>query len=123
MKLNHDCIREVMLYLEENLDIGDTIDVDEIELAEYNKNDVTYSVAKLYEAGYISGKITNSFTHSYSGFVSGITWEGHKFLDTIRDNKVWSMTKNVLSKVSSASITFASTVASQILTNLISNSM
>ena len=123
MKLNHDCIRELMIYLEENLACVDAIDIDEIELSNFNKEDITYSILKLNEAEYISGKICKTMSGDVSGFVDSITWNGHKFLDTIRDNKVWKETKNILSKVSSASISFTASVASQVLTNLISQYM
>ena len=112
-----------MIYLEENLACVDAIDIDEIELSNFNKEDITYSILKLNEAEYISGKICKTMSGDVSGFVDSITWNGHKFLDTIRDNKVWKETKNILSKVSSASISFTASVASQVLTNLISQYM
>ena len=123
MKLNHDCVRAVLLFLEENLDLTDSIGIDDIKLADFEKNDVIYSLLKLNEAGYISGKFVKDILENISGFVTGITWEGHKFLDTVRDNKVWKNTKTILSKVSSASISFVSSVASQVLSTLISQYM
>lgn len=123
MKLNHDCVRALLLHIEDTLSIGYRITTDDIELSDFDKNDIIYSAIKLLEAGFISGKHSEDMTGNVSVIISGITWEGHKFLDTIRDNKVWNSTKNVLSKVSSASISFASTVASQVLTNIISQSL
>lgn len=123
MKLNHDCVRAVLLFLEENLDCTGSIGIDNVELAGFDKNDVIYSLLKLHEAGYISGRFVKDISEDISGFVTEITWEGHKFLDTVRDNKVWKSTKTILSKVSSASISFVSSVASQVLSTLISQYM
>ncbi len=123
MKLNHDCVRKLMLILEDNLEIGDIIDASTISIDDFSESEILYSALKLHEANYISGKVINDLSDNNNILINGITWEGHKFLDTIRDNKVWSHTKTVLSKVSSSSITFASTVASQVLTNLISQSL
>lgn len=122
MKLNHDCVRELMLILEDNLGLGEMIDISKVEITNFSENDILYAAIKLHEAAYISGSVSYNLSGNYRVLINGITWEGHKFLDTVRDNKVWSHTKSVLSKVSSSSITFASTVASQVLTNLISQS-
>ena len=123
MKLNHDCVRALLLYLEENLEFDNALSVSEIIIDEFDSQDIMYSAFKLYEADYISGQIVPQM-NAYPGLkINSITWEGHKFLDTIRDSKVWSNTKSVLSKVSSTSISFASTVASQVLSNIISQSL
>ena len=123
MKLNHDCIRELMLYIEENLELGEMIDMSITTISDFSEEDTIYSAVKLHEAGYLSGDVVQTLGGEYRAMIRGITWEGHKFLDTIRDNQVWSHTKTVLSKVSSASISFTSSVASQVLTNLISQSL
>lgn len=123
MKLNHDCVRDVMLSLEDRLECVDSIDFENIKLENFDDKDVLYSLLKLHEAGFLSGKVMRMLDRSVTGYITGITWEGHKFLDTIRDNKVWGKTKTILSKVSSASVSFASSVASQVLATLISQYM
>lgn len=125
MKLNHDCIRELMIFLEENLDCENGIHINNIELKEFDKDDIIYSIMKLSEAKYIrsSDEVHQTITGDVTGSITAITWEGHKFLDTIRDNKVWKQTKGILSKLSSASISFTASVASQVITNLISQEM
>ncbi|MBQ9097097.1 MAG: DUF2513 domain-containing protein [Clostridia bacterium] len=120
MKLNHDCIRKTLLYLEETLDCYNSLDLSDFATNGFSKEDTLYSISKLKEAGFISASIGEDIIDGISITVHEITWEGHKFLDTIRDNRVWSETKNILSKVSSCSISFISTIASQVLTNLIS---
>lgn len=123
MKLNHDCVRALLLYLEENLEFDNTLSISDIIIDDFDSQDIMYSAFKLYEADYISGKLLPRMNACPGLLINGITWEGHKFLDTIRDNKVWSSTKNMLSKVSSTSISFASSVASQVLSNIISQSL
>lgn len=119
MKLNHDCVRSLMLYIEENLDLGYRMEISQISLENYDTQELLYTAIKLNEAGYITAKVARYLNGNCSVSVFEITWEGHKFLDTIRDSKVWSHTKSILSKLSSTSITFVSTVASQVITNLI----
>lgn len=122
MKLNHECVRELLLYCEEELDYNQSVDLNDINIG-YKIEDLIYTTKKLKEAGYINAEIVKNVLDEIYVYIHDITWEGHKFLDTIRDNEVWSTTKKVLSKVSSASITFVSTVASQVLQNIIQQNL
>ena len=123
MKLNHDCIRAVLLYLENSLDYEHYLDLTNFSVDGFSIEDTHYSIKKLEEAGFISAIVARDIDGEISVDVFGITWEGHKFLDTIRDNQVWNSTKKILSKFSSSSISFVSNVASQVLTNLINQQM
>lgn len=123
MKLNHDCVRELLLYLEENLDNSNKIQFSEIKISNFDDATIIYTAIKLCEAGYITANIERDVYSEIFGYISDISWDGHKFLDTIRDNQVWNSTKKILSKVSSSSISFVSNIASQVLTNLINQQM
>ena len=123
MKLNHDCIRKLLLYFEDTLDCCSELELSNFALDGFSKEDTLYSIKKLTEAGFISTQLVDDVTDDIFIIVKEITWEGHKFLDTIRDNQVWRETKNILSRVSSCSVSFASTVASQVLTNLVTQYM
>lgn len=125
MQLNHDCVRDILLACEK-LPYNHYFSKSELldTLQNHTEDDILYSILKLDEAKYLNINIyAADGLPIYDLYLSGITWEGHKFLDTIRDNEVWSQTKSILGKVSSASITFASNVASQVLTNIISKQM
>lgn len=121
MKLNHECVRDLMLFIEDNVKYGTYADAEQLVLKDYSKAIIVYTADKLLEAGYIKGS-----RHEYSGHdnlpsigILSITWEGHKFLDSIRDDKVWKNTKNILSNFSSVSLGIVSSVASQVISNLI----
>lgn len=126
MKLNHDCVRSVLLAIEDT-EFEDSITIDYLKnkLNDFSEEEIIYTCLKLHEANYIEAITVPRLKSHLPGInrILQITWDGHQFLDTIRDNEVWSTTKTVLSKVSSASLTFASSVASQVLTNMISKSM
>jgi hypothetical protein len=123
LKLNHDCIRQLLLHLEENLDCYENLELNDLMIDGFSKDDIVYTLQKLNEAGYIKAEICCDITGFVEISVMDITWDGHKFLDTIRDNQVWSLTKKALSKFSSVSISFVSTVASQVLTNIITQQL
>ncbi|KRN66305.1 hypothetical protein IV70_GL001859 [Carnobacterium maltaromaticum DSM 20342] len=92
-------------------------------LSIFSQEDLEYTIIQLVDASYIDGVITFDHAQNIMDDLKHMTWEGHKFLDTIRDNKVWTDTKKVTSKFSSVSITMVETVASNVLTNIISKQM
>lgn len=122
MKLNKDCVRDLMLYVEDNLSFGSQLDVSQIDNLDYSTEDISYTALKLYEAGYINALISDYIDGSSYILIQSITWSGHKFLDNIRDGKIWSTTKSIASKFSSVSISMIENIASQVITNLINKS-
>lgn len=123
MKLNHDCIRDLMLFSEEVLNMRNYISCSALELPPYTNDELIYTASKLIEAGYLEGKVLKFLDDGRDARISSITWSGHEFLDTIRDDGVWKSTKEKLSKFSSVSIGFISDLASQILANLINQQL
>lgn len=125
MKLNHDCIRQVLLDIENNLCLDQkhflkVIAADTVNT--YGIDNVLYSILQLNDAGYIDTRITAIKAVKSEDslvYIKKITWEGHKFLDNIRDSNVWSKTKKILTHFESVSITLISNIASQVITNLI----
>ena len=108
MKLNPDCVRLVLLDLEERLKPNDMISVyayvNSFDLpADTTCNDIEYTIDKLYEAGFLEltnyGSIDN-MSSCLSARIVSITYEGHKFLDTIKDDTAWgNIKKNLLTLV------------------------
>lgn len=119
MRLNAECVRDVMLFLEENLELVSFVECSNIEIS-HNKDDVTYACAKLIEAGYLSGNTTVDLYGHMTVIINSITWNGHQFLDNVRSNTVWNKTKDVAVKLGSVSITFLSNIATQVIADIIS---
>lgn len=90
---------------------------------EYDRNQIAYTVMKLKEAKYITGDVR--WGNNQPAIISpgNLTYEGHKFLDNIRDDGVWKDTKNILSKFSSVSLTLVSNVAAGVITQIIKHQM
>ena len=124
MKLNHDCIRDLLLYIENKSSYSNLIYLNDITLNGYSTEDIIYTADKLIEAKYLNCKYAKTFDSDLPDIkVQSITYEGHKFLDNIRDNNVWSNTKNILSKFTSTSIGIVSDIASQVISNIISKQL
>lgn len=104
MKLNLDCIRAVMLAIESkhritidddnNADIG-TIWFDELysDLKNFSKEDIFYSLYNLDQAGYVNTTLVDGDSHITFCAVNYMTYEGHEFLEKIRDSKRWKFVK------------------------------
>lgn len=108
MELKHELVREIMLYLEENLKFNQTIFSNAIKIPEYTSEEITYTVKKLYEAGYLNCTLIKA---NMTIPIKEITWNGHCFLDNIRDDNVWNHTKQKISKLASISLPIISQVA------------
>lgn len=127
MKLNNDYVRSILLFIEETYSDGKSLTIndfmDSTELSKYNQEDILYTLKKLDEAGYLNIKFHYANNGLYFLSCWGITWDGHKFLDTIRDSKVWSETKTITSKFASVPLNMISDIASKVLTSLIEKQM
>lgn len=110
-----------MLYIEDNLTYGTFIMANETKIEGYSQDEILYASDKLFEAGFIDAtrKVFISSDGTPEIAVKSITWDGHQFLDNIRDNKVWENTKGILSKFSSVSIGIVSNVASQVISSIV----
>lgn len=113
MRLIHDCVRDVMLYIEDNLQDNSVIDTTYIQkgLPKYSINDINYTCKKLKEAGYLTSRIYLDGNL----LISSMTYDGHMFLDTIRDNDIWKETKSKVSKITSVSLPIIQQVAAQLI--------
>lgn len=120
MKLNHDCIRELLLEIEEKKPFETLLiprsfqDYDVYR--NYNFDELMYELIKLKEADILDAHVNviNSKVTYYQ--IGNITFYGHEFLDNIRDNKTWNEVKRVAKETSSMSVTLLSKLAFQYLT-------
>lgn len=120
MKLKKECVRDVLKYLENNLQYNSSIFAHEIKLQKYSSEDILYTCEKLYEAGFLNIKIQKYISDEVPLImILSITYEGHQFLDNIRSNAIWKETKSAMKEVGSLSIN----IMSQVATNLISNKL
>ena len=121
MKLNHDCIRAILCHIESTTNITvneDGIDIDFIAIEDFYENlpsfekaDIFYSLSILDDAGFIDVKSSGGNDCVYEYYVRRMTYEGHEYLDGIRDEQRWTMVKKGLSKIGSASLSVVSAIA------------
>lgn len=117
MKLNHDNVRDLLLNLEENLPLNDSIQLDPSSCDQ----ETLYSALKLIEAGFIDGKKIGFMGGDFLIYIKSITWEGHQFLDNIRPKTSWEKSKQTASKIGGASIKILADIAAKVTAELINN--
>lgn len=126
MKINVDCMRDVLLYIEENLTVTLSDDEKAVEcnsldvlsvseaLSNYCREDVWYSIKMLAECDYID--VNGIDTQDYFALMSidAMTYAGHKFIESIRPQTIWEKTKSIISKIGSHTLTFVEDTAQKV---------
>lgn len=123
MKLNADCVRDILLYIEENVNYEDSSNptfhnelmfgklLADDTFKKYNKEELTYALELLIKEHFIECAENPYFVRGalMSANIIGLTWNGYELLDNIRDNTVWGAVKAKAAKFKGLSI---STLAS-----------
>ncbi len=113
MQRDMDLIRELLLRLDA-MPIG----IGEAYFLEINKpplclpgddpNRIYYNMKLIADAGFIA------LTPSQPGIgfgLTGLTWRGHEFLDTVRDPEIWRKTKEGASKAGGFTVSLLADLA------------
>lgn len=113
MRLNHDCIRDIMLYIEVQIDTTrDTVSLNQLvdNFPNYTEDVLIYHINQLVNAGFIQKPM-------YGGgkplLIPTFTWKGHQYLDNIRDKTAWEKLKE--SGLSSMSLDVAKELVKEIV--------
>ncbi len=122
LKLNQECIRDLLLYLENNLSYTKNININSLSLKDYSQEELIYTADKLNEANYINCIKSKGYEIPFI-IATSITYNGHKFIDNVRDNKVWVKTKGILKGFESLSVDIISETASKVITNIINQQL
>lgn len=109
MKCDMDLIRKILIMVEDN--VGEPIINPDI--AGYDSDNVGYQVCLLLEAELIKGDIDETCDGHFGAVVLyRLTWEGHQFLASIKNDNVWrKVKKNVFSKAKSLPFDVVRTIA------------
>ena len=138
MKLNLDCVRQILLIVEEKTGlrkycffidssleasqtaIGSPIipppDYQVSLLKKFDNDELIYHINYCVESGLLS--IDNSYGQ-YQIVIKDLTPKGHEFLENIRDDKVWSGVKKIALKIGSTSLNSVIQISSNVITQLI----
>lgn len=119
MKRDMDLIRQILLYIdgEENCNGTNSVRLTDSPIDGRDWNEVSYHFILLHEAGLIRGQNRDNRVID----ISGLSWEGHEFLDAIRDENVWEKTKSTATQIGSFSFETVKDVVKAALKKKIEN--
>lgn len=126
MKINIDCMRDVLIYVEDHLTVilndeetaikCNSLDILNLSkaLPNYKREDVWYSVKMLAECDYINTNGIDTQRYFAMMTIDSITYTGHKFIESIRPQPIWNKTKSIISKVGVHTLNFVEDTAQKI---------
>ena len=120
MKLEPDCIRDILFVIEENTSYKVGIRYPDDKFAslseKYTDMQIRYHLVQMQKADLIEIGETDEF---YNIYIEDLTSKGHEFLANIRSDSNWVTVQHVCSKIGSKSINTLFAVGTNIMTILI----
>jgi hypothetical protein len=111
MKRDMDFIRQVLLKIEDGNGRTKMVDLLPADAPEEDLAKLQYHMGMLVdEAGLVRGIAGHSIGRQ-NWVDLNLTWQGHEFLDAVRDSEVWRRTKEGASRVGSFTIGFLVEIA------------
>lgn len=121
MKLNPDCVRDILLEIESTATISKSWIYDSKNpthrLSQYSKHEIAYHARQCFKSNLVDGFHVYGNCDTVS--IDDLSPKGHEFLANIRENKIWNGVKAVSEKVGSASLDAITQIASNVITELI----
>ncbi len=120
MKRDMDMVRDLLLKVEDGQKVFETASSEDAELLGFEPDTVLSQedadkiaghLILLEEADFI---VVEGRMGGGSVLVDRLTWRGHEFLDTIRDDEVWAQTKQTAKKAGTGAIEFVWGIAKEI---------
>lgn len=106
-----DLVRELLLRIEQDKSLDGTRWIGftpaELGMEQRSVEEIAYHLDLLIDAGLVEGK-------SYGGAIPAIarlTWDGHEFLDNIKNTDVWSKTKQRVGDLANVSLKVIAAIA------------
>lgn len=118
MVLNHDCVRAILLEVEQ-CPFNQTLNVDDLakKLPDFDRETIWYACLKMGEGGLLDVITVPMMRSNLPGIkqITGMTYQGHEFLDTIREKTAWEKTKEIARKTGAGSIKFLGEIAREVV--------
>lgn len=121
MKLNLDCIRDILISVE-SMEYGDIWSIENLInlLPQYNDSELHYHCLKLVEAGLLDASTMRTLNSPLQIFrINDLTYEGHQFLADIRSDNNWNKTKEVAKNIGSESLSAIREIATAVISSII----
>lgn len=120
MRLNPDCIRDILLIVEENVTPNQLFcysqDSNYEILCQYNSDEISYHLGQCNQSEFFY-----RFSEDMCGDVSvvDLTPKAHEFLANIRQNDTWSKVKDISKSIGIKSLSGLAQISTAIVTEII----
>lgn len=120
MKRHMDLVRHLLFVFEEKPG-PEMMRVSDLTVEGYSPGEIQYHLNLMYQAGLVNGEDVRSTTSDRLIKVMpfDLTWQGHEFLEAVRDPEVWRQAKAGASRAGTAGIEFVWGMAKVLLKNAI----
>lgn len=124
LKLNPDCIRDILLTVEENTGYGTFMNYDADTsyeyLEAYSHDEVMYHIRQCEFSNLI---IKVSYFIGGGCLIHDLSPMGHEFLANIRSETNWNKTKDIAKNVGSYSLDALTKIATSVIANMINSQL
>ncbi len=123
MKLDIDCVRDILLTVEENTGYNEYMTVSEMSinydlLKKYDSNKVMYHIIQSAKANLIDAEQVDLAGNI---MIKDLTPYGHKFIANIRENSNWNKVKKIANEVGTTSLEAIMQIAINVIGGIITS--
>ena len=90
MKRNMDLIRDILLFGEAK---SEPWFASNVQIGDWPAEETVYNIGLCFDAGFFRGENAGTLGGGPDWLVNRITYDGHEFLDSVRNDTVWSKVK------------------------------
>lgn len=126
MKLNPDCIRDILFAIEEKSTVDSLITSDELSktpfLSKYSNDEILYHLNQLYLSDYIIAPKEHKWIEG-TFIVCDLSPAGHEFISNIRKDTNWNKIKTIGNEVGTTTLSSLKTIAEGVIASAIKSSI
>lgn len=126
MKLNPDCIRDLLFAIEDLSTPDKLILSTELSqtnsLSKYSNDEIIYHLQQLDWSGYIVTPAKNKFIDG-TFLITDLSPLGHEFISDVRKDTNWNKVKSISKEVGTSTLTSLKTIAENVISSAISSAM
>lgn len=122
MRLNTDCVRDILLTVEANCDFNNAMEYSQASanfelLNKYPPREVVYHIHQCEMSGLLHN--VKYYDGGQNIWIQDLTPQGHEFIANIRDNSIWDGVKSVAKQVGSSSLSAIVQIAANTVSQII----
>ena len=116
MKLNYNCIRDILFYVENNTTFEkNAINIE--NLTEYFKDKyevdtIYYHIQKIAQTNLVDSV---TWSDDEPEDIFSLSWEGHQYLDSIRDDSIWESVSEKIKPLKSVPLQMIVPIATEFI--------